>query len=102
MALGRINANIRIGGLMRCCTGTIADDAAAAPTAPNIEGEILQCKYAPEDPNHRMIYDHGTWRWYKPEEQEPAETGLAEQLMASASPLCKHLIPQSECKLLDH
>lgn len=74
MAYGRAQAKIRIGGLMRCCTTTIANDAAKAPLTPNNEGEILQCEFAPDDPVHRMVYRKGAWEWYREPEEEPNTT----------------------------
>ena len=80
MSMGRRNAHIRIGGLMRCCTSTIAQDADKAPLEPNIEGEILQCQYT-DDPTHRMIYRAGAWEWYRGSDEEPEpELGTAEWL----------------------
>lgn len=47
-----------IGGLMRCCIETL-------DTTPvlEVEGETLQCKYAPNDKLHNMIFQGGAWKW---------------------------------------
>lgn len=36
---------INIGGLMRCCTGTISDLAENQPDREYTEGERIDCKY---------------------------------------------------------
>lgn len=57
------NDGIRPGGLMRCCTGTIEDLYPDGPALVAAEGQTLQCKYAPGDPSHRMIFRDGAWEW---------------------------------------
>lgn len=49
---------IRAGGLFRCCTRTIAE-----LTEPGKEGDKLQCKFAPNNPTHGMIFRRGAWEW---------------------------------------
>lgn len=56
---------VRIGGLMRCCTGTLADYVIANPTAPVTEGQTLQCRHT-SDPTHRMITRNAHWEWDHP------------------------------------
>lgn len=46
--------NIRIGGLMRCCTGTLYDYDGEEK-----EGTILKCKYCSES----MRVRDGCWEW---------------------------------------
>lgn len=54
---------IRIGGLMRCCIETVNILYAENPGMAATEGQTLQCKYAPEDPDHRMRFRDGAWEW---------------------------------------
>lgn len=49
----------RHGGLMRCCLETLATN-----TKGSVVGSTLQCKYATDDPLHRMrVADDGVWEW---------------------------------------
>ncbi len=59
--------SVRIGGLMRCCLDTIDDLDHNAPAAIPAEGQVLQCKYAPDNPDHRMIFRDGAWEWDHPQ-----------------------------------
>ncbi len=59
---------VRIGGLMRCCLETIDDLYPDGRTAIATEGQALQCKYAPDNPEHRMIFRDGAWEWDHPRE----------------------------------
>jgi hypothetical protein len=61
---------LRMGGLMRCCTGTVEDLYPGGPARIAVEGQTLQCAYAPDDPLHRMIFRDGAWEWDPP--QDPA------------------------------
>lgn len=45
---------IRPGGLMRCCTNTIAEH-----DGPEDEGTVLPCKRCPET----MVVRDGAWEW---------------------------------------
>ena len=54
---------IRMGGLMRCCTGTIGELYPDGPARVATEGQTLQCKYAPDSPDHRMRFRDGAWEW---------------------------------------
>jgi hypothetical protein len=58
---------LRPGGLMRCCTETVADLYRDGQDTPSefhaIEGSVLQCKYAPENPSHGMRFRNGAWEW---------------------------------------
>lgn len=54
---------IRTGGLTRCCTETIEDLYPDGPAKVAEEEQVLQCKYAPDNPVHRMVFRDGTWQW---------------------------------------
>jgi hypothetical protein len=54
---------LRPGGLMRCCTETVGDLYPDGPAALAAEGQTLQCKYNPDEPEHRMIFRDGAWEW---------------------------------------
>jgi hypothetical protein len=54
-----------IGGLMRCCTETVKDLYPNGPARVGADGQILQCKYAPDNPDHQIIFNDGIWRWNK-------------------------------------
>lgn len=45
---------VRIGGLMRCCTGTLAEYG-----GPEDEGTVLPCKWC----SSSMIVRDGAWEW---------------------------------------
>jgi hypothetical protein len=51
--------SIRIGGLLRCCTLSIREDADTRETKPK-EGERLTCKYCD---NTEIIFHNGAWEW---------------------------------------
>ena len=54
---------LRIGGLMRCCTETWGN----TENLPTEVGSILQCRYAPDDSTHQMILGaDGIWEWLRP------------------------------------
>jgi hypothetical protein len=57
---------VKTGGLMRCCLETITDLYPDGPAAIGTEGQVLQCKYAPGNPLHRMIFRGGSWEWDHP------------------------------------
>lgn len=48
------------GGLMRCCLATLDEHMQAAEEPPK-EGDVLPCKYHPDD--NSMIFTDGAWRW---------------------------------------
>jgi hypothetical protein len=52
------------GGLMRCCTQTVADLANAARDTgtPYVDGTVFDCKYESEG-NARIVLDLGVFRW---------------------------------------
>jgi hypothetical protein len=52
------------GGLMRCCTETVADLARTARETgtPYTDGAVFDCKYEPEG-NARIVLDLGVFRW---------------------------------------
>lgn len=54
---------VKTGGLMRCCLETLDDLYADGPARMAAEGQVLQCKYAPGNPLHRMIFRSGAWEW---------------------------------------
>jgi hypothetical protein len=56
---------LRIGGLMRCCTETVNDLYPDGPAAQAEEGQVLQCKYNPDNPGHRMLFREGAWEWQR-------------------------------------
>jgi hypothetical protein len=47
-----------VGGLMRCCTGTLAR-VLESQTEPTKEGTVLPCDHCDES----MIFTDGAWRW---------------------------------------
>lgn len=47
-----------IGGVMRCCSHTLAN-----ALVQEAEGETLQCKYT-DDPLHSLIFRNGCWEWW--------------------------------------
>lgn len=53
------------GGLMRCCLATLQEHMANAKASPK-EGEVLPCKYHPQD--NSMIFRNGVWIWNRPKE----------------------------------
>lgn len=53
------------GGLMRCCLATLDEFMAATEVEPK-QGDVLPCKYHPEDQS--MIFHNGAWRWNYPME----------------------------------
>jgi len=56
-------SRMRIGGLYRCCTGTIDLDK-----GPDEEGRVLPCLYC----SSSVIFRDGAWEWYRePEEPKP-------------------------------
>lgn len=59
-------SGVFIGGLMRCCTSSIGEAVEAAPETPCEDGQTIQCRYAPDDPNHRAVMQDGNWRWVGP------------------------------------
>ena len=63
----RVLDQVNPGGLFRCCTETIGDLYPNGPAQVGTEGQILQCKYAPDSPNHRMIFRAGVWQWFREE-----------------------------------
>lgn len=56
---------VRTGGLMRCCLATL-DAAMLASQVPPKEGDILPCRYHPQD--NSMIFRDGGWEWNAPKE----------------------------------
>ena len=54
---------VAIGGLMRCCIESIKDYIHDHPLDPATDGTTLRCKYAPDDPDHRMVLRAGVWHW---------------------------------------
>jgi len=54
---------VNTGGLMRCCTSTLAELYPDGPAKVATQGQTLQCKYT-NDPVHQMIFEDGVWRWH--------------------------------------
>lgn len=54
-----------IGGLMRCCTGTIGEYVHAHEDEEAPDKLVLDCKYEPEG-NAQITLEHGVWRWNHP------------------------------------
>jgi len=50
--------NLRIGGVMRCCAGTLRD----AKNLKETEGAILPCKYCKSS----LIFRGNAWEWNQP------------------------------------
>ncbi len=50
---------MKIGGLMRCCLGTLGDHYPDGPAAKAAEGDVLPCKYC----SSSMIFRGGFWEW---------------------------------------
>jgi len=59
------NDKLNIGGLFRCCTKTIEDLYPDGPAQVGTEEQVQQCKYQPDDPDHRMVFRDGTWQWLR-------------------------------------
>ena len=55
---------VAIGGLMRCCLGSLNRLAEDDPEVS--EGDILGCDYCKSS----MILEGGRWRWHKEEREE--------------------------------
>jgi hypothetical protein len=62
-----VHKGLYIGGLMRCCTDSLAQYLNAGGT--EATGTIVQCKYT-EDPAHRMIAGDHAWSWYRGESND--------------------------------
>lgn len=56
-----IQERVKIGGLMRCCTQTLAEYLQNA-TEPSKEGQTLDCKHE-QAGNAQMIFRNGAWEW---------------------------------------
>jgi hypothetical protein len=54
---------VRIGGLMRCCTGTIGEYYQDDPAKRAAEGEKLKCRYSDSPDHGNMIFRDGAWEW---------------------------------------
>lgn len=63
------NDRFFLGGLMRCCTETLADMYSDGPARLAKEGQKLSCKYNKDNPSHQMIFTNGGWRWDRPEDE---------------------------------
>ena len=66
-----MSERLAIGGLMRCCTDTWAGVVETIPDPQ--DGEVIRCRYQPDDPTHRMVRDGGIWKWAGPSEDMRAE-----------------------------
>lgn len=52
---------VRQGGLMRCCTATIAETEDSTEV-----GDMLDCKYEPVGNKNLIVADDGVWEWNRP------------------------------------
>lgn len=57
---------IAIGGLMRCCTGSLTDFINQNPDDLAGIGTIIYCKYEKADPTSMILGQDGVWRWNHP------------------------------------
>jgi hypothetical protein len=55
-----VSDKISMGGLLRCCLGTLA-----AREKPGTEGEVQPCKWCTES----MVFRAGAWKWDHPKSQ---------------------------------
>jgi hypothetical protein len=69
---------LRPGGLMRCCTQTVADLYPDGPAQLGTEGQTLQCKFT-DSPNHRMVFRDGGWEWDSEAKEERNEVSPPEE-----------------------
>lgn len=53
---------VAIGGLMRCCTSTLAEAIENAPETEAVNEQTIQCKYT-DNPSHNMKLIDGVWHW---------------------------------------
>jgi hypothetical protein len=65
---------VNIGGLMRCCLASLSELYPNGAAKIAAEGQTLQCKFAPDSINHRMIFDAGVWRWWREAPNKPEPT----------------------------
>lgn len=66
------DVRINDGGMMRCCTHTLANWLEGWEENDRIieVNTTVKCLYAPDDANHTWILDStGTFRWFRPEAQ---------------------------------
>lgn len=59
------DTRIAIGGLMRCCTGTLGDWIRGRKL-PVAVGEVVFCKYEAANPTSMILGEDGVWRWNHP------------------------------------
>jgi len=57
---------LRPGGVLRCCIDTIEDLYPDGPSKVAVEGQRLQCKYNPDNPDHQVLFRDGAWEWDHP------------------------------------
>lgn len=55
----RVTAKVLIGGLMRCCTGTLSEYVHDHPYEVPEEGATLPCQHC----SSRMVVRDGAWQW---------------------------------------
>ena len=60
---------VRIGGLMRCCTGTLQDHYTSNPDYQAKEGDTMKCNWCTSG---WMRFHAGAWEWDQ-EESRKAE-----------------------------
>jgi len=68
----------RVGGLMRCCTLTLAmaydPGEPAVDEVQAVEGAVLPCRYC----SSSMIFREGAWEWNKSRATQPPSPPEAE------------------------
>lgn len=57
---------LAIGGLMRCCTGSLGEFISQNPDDTAQVGTLVYCKYEGNDPTSMILGDDGVWRWNHP------------------------------------
>lgn len=57
---------IAIGGLLRCCTGTLEDHIRDHADESAATGSLVYCKYEKNDPTSMILGEDGIWRWNHP------------------------------------
>lgn len=60
---------VRIGGLMRCCLGTL-DRVRTPEKPPPAEGDVIRCDHCSDS----MIFRAGAWQWNRREDFNPSPT----------------------------
>lgn len=61
----RADTRLAIGGLMRCCTGSLGDWIRSSDKPIKV-GEVVFCKYEAANPTSMILGEDGVWRWNHP------------------------------------